>query len=205
MNSRIIKTLVLPDGRMPTAAREGEDVGYDGFVAAIVEKEIDPETGMRRRLWNFNGKPHPSIKSCVRDSSYILYPGCSIRIGFGIIFGMTSEWFTYLTARSSAAEKRIDVQADNVINWHRHVPIDPGFRGEPCAVLTNNSTSEVVITNGWSPAQFVFLCECCDGRGFIRPTLMAVSNLAELPESGRGVNWNGSSGNNGQSGQLNLL
>ncbi len=211
-----IKTFVFPGGSLPVQGRPSEDAGYDVFTRAIVHQDGTDKDGARRTIWDLTGPPDKGLNlpattvelNGIQQWAYRLDRHQSIRIGIGVAFGMENNWYAALVPRSSAAGKLLHVLPSDTVNWYGHVPIDPGFHGEPTALITNYGAAPILITKDWRPAQLVFYCECCKGQGFVRPVLQPVDSLTALGKSSRGTASHGSSGTHGKpdsSGQLSLF
>lgn len=190
----IIKVLVIPGGSMPARGRSG-DVGYDLSVRALIRKNMDKDIPyMHETIWDFACSPPPTLLSKAKARfengqwKYFLGNGESVLLGLGVVLGReTPDWFAETKPRSHIALKK------GQINHLDDVPIDPNFRGEIGAFITNHGLDPIEIHRGWSPCQLEFFCKCCSGRGFIRPILEQVFSFEDLGETNRQFAWNGSS------------
>lgn len=150
---------VLPGGSLPAQAHPGVDRGYDVTARAIVDPSMGYEKdGMTRcTLFNFRApvKKHPNIvevasgKGKRKRYAWVLPPGKDVWLGLGFALELHMGWCAYAVARSSTDRAGIVVSND-------HVPIDPGFRGEPVAHLWNWGERPFHIIEGQRLVQLVF-------------------------------------------------
>lgn len=194
MNGPVIKVLVLPGGNLPVQGKTG-DIGWDFSVRAIVDEILDPATGARKTLWDLTGPPSKDMRHFGWHEksrwSYVLHPTRSVKVGVGVVFGGDSlDWYAEMAPRGNAGLKRFDV----IHNHMDRIPIDPNFRGEPIALLTNNGDTPLKVEHGWKVGQLKFFCKCCQGGGFLTPTFQLVNTYQELGQTTRGIKCHGSSG-----------
>lgn len=181
-----IPIYVEPGAKLPLMS-EPDAIGFDVFCNNIIEVI----SGKKEVLWDFVGKPDKRIARIVSvydgKPAIMLPPGEDIMVDFGLILGMSRNWFCEIAPRSSTANDLIWVS-------HERVPIDPGYRGKPGTRILNRSKEVFIIWKQRRVAQMKFFCECCGGNGFIRPDLVLVSSPDKLSSSTRGLNGHGSSG-----------
>lgn len=108
----------------------------------------------------------------------VVWPFTNRNIGSGIFLSLPMELWVKLEARSSTGKKQMSIDGG---------VIDPGYRGELFAVLSNKSLLPRVIRHGERYAQAIF-------HHAVRPMLVEVEEFDDSDTSDRGDSGFGSSG-----------
>ncbi|MEN9614347.1 MAG: hypothetical protein RLZZ347_654 [Candidatus Parcubacteria bacterium] len=181
---------VIPGGQTPEPKTAGA-VGYDCGVRAIVSLEFDKHNPERRiPYFDFTGKPKDAkARKRVRrvkkaggghEWIYILPPKGRCVIGIGVTLETPDCLCWYVRPRGSTPFRGIVVASADV-------PGDSDFRGEPVAVLINDSSKPFEIRHGQRLVQLVF-------EPAVRPKLKVVKSHLKLTKTRRGCGCNGSTG-----------
>lgn len=185
---------IFEGGRMPQAQTDGS-VGYDCYARAIVDRNSKPtiENPLRRtradfaRTRGWNMRIDRELRGWVVDDPHhphrygiALPPGERCMVGLGFATAMPLPLFYDVRPRSGLASKGINL--DNAPGT-----VDPDYRGEAGALITNRSGEPFVITRDTRICQAVFMLA-------VMPKLVEVADLSALPPSMRGVGGFGSTG-----------
>jgi dUTP pyrophosphatase len=192
-----VPVYLFEGGRMPQPQTDGA-VGYDCYARAIVDRDSKPtaDNPLRRTRADFIRSPgwRESVDEdiqewIVRDPIHqdrygiALPPGERCMVGLGFATAMSLPMFYFVLPRSGHAS--IGVNLDNSPGT-----VDPDYRGEAGALITNRSKEPFVITRDTRIIQAVFMLA-------IMPQLVQVDSRDDLPVSLRGVGGFGSTGVHG--------
>lgn len=185
-----VKVFIIPGGQKPERKTQWA-VGYDLETRAIVGFEFDEHNTERRvTYFDFAGKPKDAkarkrvrrIKNAEgkKEWVWVLPPKGRCVIATGIAMETPRNLCWYVYPRTSTAFNGITVASADA-------PGDPDFRGEPIAVLINDSSKPFIIRYGQRLVQLVF-------KPAVRPKMVVVKNHADLGKTHRGCGCNGSTG-----------
>ncbi|MEK9131374.1 MAG: hypothetical protein AAB447_00510 [Patescibacteria group bacterium] len=185
-----VKVFVIPGGHKPERKTAGA-VGFDLGVRAIVSLEFEKDHPERRiAYFDFTKRPEDTKarKRAQRVKKegggyewvYVLPPHGRCVVASGITLDVPHCLCWYVRPRGSTPFRGIVVASADV-------PGDPDFRGEPVAVLINDSSKPFEIRHGQRLVQLVF-------EHAVRPELITVERHSALRKSKRGCGCNGSTG-----------
>jgi dUTP pyrophosphatase len=192
-----VPVYLFEGGRMAQPQTDGA-VGYDCYARAIVDRESKPtvDNPLRRTRADFIRSPgwresvdediqEWIVRDPIRQDRYgiALPPGERCMVGLGFATAMSLPMFYFVLPRSGHAS--IGVNLDNSPGT-----VDPDYRGEAGALITNRSKEPFVITRDTRIIQAVFMLA-------IMPQLVQVDSRDDLPVSLRGVGGFGSTGVHG--------
>jgi dUTP pyrophosphatase len=192
-----VPVYLFEGGRMPEPKTDGA-VGYDCYARAIVDRESKPtvDNPLRRTRADFIKSPgwHERVDEEMREwivhdpnqqdrYGIALPPSERCMVGLGFATAMSLPLFYFVLPRSGHAS--IGVNLDNSPGT-----VDPDYRGEAGALITNRSKEPFVITRDTRIVQGVFMLA-------VMPRLVEVAQHDDLPTSLRGVGGFGSTGIHG--------
>lgn len=182
-----VRIYVLPNGRMPERGSDGA-VAFDVFVRAIVAPHLEPNTPLRKTVFDFREKPsgfngyvrlHRPNREGPEVLAYMLPPKDSIIVGVGFIVEMPFP-LCYLVLPKSGLST---VQDIHIIN--APAPVDSDYRGEAGVRLENRSINPFPIYQGQAIAQILF-------TRAIMPDFVRKEHYLDLAPSLRGAHGFGS-------------
>jgi dUTP pyrophosphatase len=112
---------------------------------------------------------------------YRLDPGENVLIGIGVVFGLPSTMFQWVTPRSGLSTKH------NITLGNAPGTLDPDFRGEAGAIVKNTGNEPFFLSRGMRIAQIIF------APMFI-PTLAQKEKFEDLSATEREAGGFGSTG-----------
>lgn len=188
-----IEICVLPGGKMPI--RKSQDaVGFDGFVRAVVDRELKEPGNPSLRLTKFNFLDRPTDPEVDRHVdtrkieetgqiglAYRLEPGETVMVGIGFATSMPPGLKYWVVPRSGLAS----LKCISIINAPG--TIDPDYRGEAGALVENRGKDTFWIGPDLRIIQVTF-------SWAVIPDITVVSNLDELSPTVRGSGGFGSTG-----------
>jgi len=170
-------------------------VGYDVYFRAIVHHtRKDPlNENLRQTLYDFGSHVDPSIKPYVQEYDFDdgrgpqkvvrLDPGRWLHCAIGVVLEIEFPYYGDLRPRSGLASKGV-----TMVNTPG--TIDPDYRGEACAILTNISPEPYFLERDERIGQMLIL------RANV-PTFDVVDDYSELTQTIRATGGFGSTGRMG--------
>lgn len=188
-----VKIYVLPGGIMPKRQRQ-DDIGYDAHIRAVVSpSEMDSQNSrLRQTLFNFRDLPtDPLLRSKVEklpketgkddELVYRMDPGETVTVGIGIVTELPPGLGLFLMPRSGLASRW------GIIIKNAPGVVDPGYRGEACAVIVNQNHQGFDLRQDMRIVQLIF-------QWVVLPEFIEVEKYADLSSSKRAAGGLGSTG-----------